>query len=57
MVQFMIHTFFYATPTCIDTKHFLQLPGISSVIQCIKHPTHEKFGGFFYTVMKLLETT
>lgn len=31
MVQFMIHTFFYTTPTCIDTKHFLQLPlpGIS----------------------------
>lgn len=47
----------HATPTCIDTKHILQLPGISSVIQCIKHPTHEKFGGFFYTVMKLLETT
>lgn len=31
MVQFMIHTFFYTTPTCIDTKHILQLPlpGIS----------------------------
>lgn len=50
MVQFMIHTFFIQRlPVLIQSifynYHYLVLV---SVIQCIKHPTHGKFGGFFF---------
>lgn len=50
MVQFMIHTFFMQRlPVLIQSifynYHYLVLV---SVIQCIKHPTHGKFGGFFF---------